>query len=167
MAHAASLSTISLLLLASGCSHGRATVGRNIHQDGRTAYRVGWLPPDWRRIHVKNEDLAFAHPDGGTIFAHATCERVEDAPLDVLANHMLFDIEIDREVSRTEMTLDGRKALRSTVIGELDGVPIEIDLVVLRKNGCVYDLGLIADRDTFPKRLADFDVFVHGFERLG
>jgi hypothetical protein len=40
--------------------------------------------------------------------------------------------------------LDGREALRSHVVAKLDGVPRELLLTVMKKDGCVYDFALVA-----------------------
>jgi hypothetical protein len=45
-------------------------------------------------------------------------------------------------------------------------VPIDLDLVVLKKDGCVYDMQLVAGRSVFVERDRDFDRLVTGFETL-
>lgn len=128
-------------------------------------YRVGALEGKWQRFTVNGGDVAFKHKDGGTIFANRMCKDVDDVPLDVLTNHLFFDMQVDREISREEITLAGRLALRTHVIAELDGVPVELDLVVVKKDGCTYDMALVADRDAFAARRGDFDRFLKGFDQ--
>jgi hypothetical protein len=130
-------------------------------------YRVGALEDDWRPFAAAGSDVAYKHKDGGTIFANRLCSSAEDVPLDVLTNHLFFDMKIAREISREEITLAGRAALRTHVIAELDGVPVELDLVVLKKDGCTYDMALVSDQNSYQDRRADFEVFLRGFERVG
>jgi hypothetical protein len=40
---------------------------------------------------------------------------------------------------------------------------VELDLVVLKKDGCTYDLQLIASASQLVRCQADFDRFVQGF----
>ena len=61
---------------------------------------------------------------------------------------------------------DGREALRTEVTAELDGVPIALDLVVLKKDGCLYDLQLAAAPATLSQRQPDFTNFVSAFSTL-
>jgi hypothetical protein len=132
--------------------------------NGTPQFRVGLLPPSWREVETKG-DLAFRSPEGGTIYANMECEKTEDAPLDVLANHLLFGVDVKHE-DRQEITLAGRKALRNRIEGEVDGVPVRLDTVVLMKNGCTYDLGLVAGPGDLSDQEAAFDRFIAGFETL-
>jgi hypothetical protein len=158
----ARFAVLSLLASAAACGAKSSFVGGTYHDDEAT-YRVGHLSHSWERVALSEGDLAFKHEQGGTILANATCAKANDAPLDVLANHLLFDLEQVEEVSRNEMTLDGRRALRVHVLAELDGVPVELDVVVLKKDGCTYDFVLIGGRDAFVERRADFENFFRGF----
>jgi hypothetical protein len=162
-AHAAPL----LLLAASlaGCGT-RGTLSGSLYRDGPLAFRIGALPAEWRRVQVGDGQLAFHHDDGGTILAHATCEARDDVSLDVLTNHLLFGVEEAREISRAPLSLDGRRALRTRIDGAVDGVPIALDLVVLKKDSCTYDLQLASSPDVFVRRQPDFERFFAGFARV-
>jgi hypothetical protein len=157
---------IALLALAAmpllGCaSHPAYRDG--VYSDGSVAFRTGPLPAEWRRARVHGGGVAFHHRRGGTVFANVLCDRPDDVPLDVLTNHLLFGIEEQREVSRQPLMLDGRAALRTRVDGKLDGVFVVLDLVVLKRDGCTYDLHLVAGPAAYPERKLDFDRFVEGF----
>lgn len=148
------------LLALSACA--APSFQNNVYRNGRVAYRIGELGEDWRRVLVQGGQLAFHHRDGGTISVAGWCKDLEDVPLDVLTNHLLFGVEVSRE-ERERITLDGRAALRTLVRGELDGVPIAMETVVSKKDGCTYDLQLIAGLSSFEKRQDDFERLVVGF----
>jgi hypothetical protein len=150
-----------LVPLALGCAIPRVT--DESYQDGHTAYRVGALGEQWRRRDVGGGNLAFVHPAGGTIVANATCAGIKDLPLDVLTRQELFGVEQKQEKRREVVTLDGRAALRTQWTGTLDGVPVAMDLVVLKKDACTYDLALVSAEEVFPARDEDFWRFVTGF----
>lgn len=154
------LSALCALLLA--CA-GAGQFINNVYSRGRVTYRVGALPVNWQLRHGKGADVVFLHRGGGTIAASAQCPSGEDVPLDVLTNHLLFGFESQQQLGRVLFTLDGRQALRTHLRGEFDGVPIELGLVVLKKDGCTYDLQLITAPDQFASRQRDFDAFVQGF----
>jgi hypothetical protein len=148
-------------LLLAGCASARL-VG-NVYRDGPLAFRVGALPPEWREVRAAEGPLAFHHRAGGSISAHAACESADDVPLDVLTNHLLIGFQPRHEIARRPVTLDGRAALDTRVDAALDGVPVALDLVVIKKDDCVYDFALVASREAFAARRPDFDRFVAGF----
>ncbi len=133
-------------------------------------YKIGTLSSPWRPLRLGGGQRAFHHPQGGAIFASASCNVSDaDAPLDVLTNHLLFQLQDIEEQGREPLTLDGRAALRTRVRATLDGVPIALELVVLKKDGCSVDLQLAASPATIASRRADFERFMRGFavERHG
>jgi hypothetical protein len=142
---------------------GGATFERGIYSDSEATYRVGPIEPGWRRAEVDDNDLAFYRDGVGTISVNATCDGYEDVPHAALVNHLLFGTT--RRQFRTEemVTLDGRGAYHVLVSAELDGVAMLIDAYVIKKDGCVYDLSLIASEVTHTATVAMFQQFVAGF----
>ena len=61
------------------------------------------------------------------------------------------------------MELSGRGALRQTVEGSLDGVPVVLDLVVVRKDGCVFDFYSVSPPGADPRVATDFEAFFGEF----
>ena len=126
-------------------------------------YHVEAPSPAWTRLAPDGQRIAFHHADGGTIAANVTCDKSDDVPLDVLTNHLLFGIEERREEARVPLTVDGRGALQTRLGGKLDGVTVALELVVLKKDGCTYDLLLIAKPSTVGAREPEFRRFVTSF----
>jgi hypothetical protein len=80
----------------------------------------------------------------------------------------LFDFTEQEVLSEELVPLDGREALRTHVVAKLDGVPREMVLVVLKKDGCVYDVALVAPRgDSFSRARPVFETLVAGFHAGG
>jgi hypothetical protein len=155
---------VVLTALLASCAGSRFDQG--IYRDMEVAYRVGPLGPGWNRVHLSGANLTFIHEGGGAILVNASCHGIKDLPLDVLTNQALFEVEGQREKSRDVMTLDGRAALRTRLSGSVDGVTVELDLVVMKKGRCTYDIQLVAGGDTFAAREQDFYNFVAGFHEL-
>lgn len=149
-------------LLLAGCV-GSGTFSGQVFRQGAVAYRVGTLPEGWTRSRSHGANLAFHHAQGGMLIVNGECPLQGDAPLDVLTNHLLFGVTAQKEIARTLFSLDGREALRTHLTGQLDGVPIELSLVVLKKDGCLYDFQLIAGPQQFAAREPAFHAFVAGF----
>jgi hypothetical protein len=161
-----------LLLLVFGAWFGAAcggpTFSQGIYDNGVVRYRVGQLGPGWERVEVQEGDaLAFFHQElGANVSVNATCQEYEDVPEAALFNHLLFGMR--ERVFRLEETLslDGRGALHAIVDVELDGVPVTLEVYMLKKDGCVYDMTLIASRQAFERARPGLARLVSGFHVL-
>lgn len=127
-------------------------------------FRVGALPTEWTRVALDGDRVVFHHAHGGTIAASGNCNGGEDAPLDVLANHLVFGVEPRRVLASEELRLDDRGALLQRIEGRLDGVPVAMTLVVIKKDGCIFDLTLVGARDAVARRAGDFRAFFRDFQ---
>lgn len=150
--------------LLGGC--GGASFAQGVYDDGTVRYRVGDVGGRWERVEVDDNDLAFTHRELGTISVNSTCDDYEDVPEQALMNHLLFGTRERNHKLDETVTLDGRGALHTVVELELDGVPLTLEIFVLKKDGCVYDLSLIAGRGSFERARPTFLSLVNGFEVL-
>ena len=64
---------------------------------------------------------------------------------------------------RETLFLDWREALHAVIDARLDGVPVVLDLYVIKRDGCVYDLSFAAPTSLYPLGRSDFGRFVAGF----
>ncbi len=72
--------------------------------------------------------------------------------------------ERQEQSQRSSSSLDGREALRSRYLARLDGVPVELELVVLKKDNCVFDFTYVAPPGAGRSRAwPDFDTLLAGF----
>ncbi len=156
-------SVLVLVVVAlSGCAGGFRD---GVFTKDDVRYRIG--PPDesvWRRVGFANDDLAWVNKSSGHVIAtNATCHDHGDPSLEVLTTHLLFGFA-DRELKeqKTEQ-LDGRESLHSKFEAKLDGVPIEIEIIVMKKNGCVHDFEYVAPLGHAVDQQAAFDRMVAGF----
>ncbi|MBI2027571.1 MAG: hypothetical protein HYS98_07215 [Deltaproteobacteria bacterium] len=63
----------------------------------------------------------------------------------------------------TEIRLDEREAQHTIATGKLDGVLIKMNIYVLRKNYCIYDLTYSAKINTYDVGVVEFERFVAAF----
>jgi hypothetical protein len=155
---------LALLLASAGCSG--ASLRDGVYADDQARYRVGDLPSRFEQVAVDNNDLAFHHRGDGTISVNATCTSYEDVPLSALVNHLLFETTERRFLVEETVTLDGRAARHVLVRAELDGVPIELELYVMKKDGCVIDLAHVRTTDASDAARELFRAFVARFALL-
>jgi hypothetical protein len=160
-------SRLSLSLLvgcAVGCSAG---LRDGVVTKGSLRYRVG--PPNsasWRKFSLHDNDAAWTARDSGHVMAvNSTCADHGDPSLDILTNHLVMGFTDRALDARAELTVDGRQALRSFYRARLDGVPVELELLVLKKNGCVHDFSYISPLGQKAALQADFDRLVQAFHQ--
>lgn len=150
-------------MLASACASSQ--FDGQVYRNGEMAFRVGSVPPTWRRIEAENTLLAFRDDRSeATVALNGRCGKDgDDVPLESLTHHLFLQFT-DREIVEQKLlSLDGRDALRTELVAELDGVPKHFTVFVLKKDGCVYDF-LFISKD--GKEVEDFERFVRGFATL-
>lgn len=159
-------SVIIVGLVGALCGCRGVLAGQTFTHEG-VSYRV--IQPEgreWRRVDFADNDLAWMSTTSPHVIAiNSTCTGHEDPPLDVLTNHLVFGFTDRETISRTPFMLDGRDALRTLVHAKLDGVPTSVELVVLKKNGCVHDftyISPIGNEGTYRK---EFEAMVSGFKQ--
>jgi hypothetical protein len=159
-----------VVLVLTACSGGPRYVRAGSSFDVRapaTRYHVGVLSESWRPLDVAAQnDLAFSAARlDAVVQANSRCDAADDdVPLESLTQHLLIGFTERQYSDEATQPMDDREARFTHVVAKLDGVSRELLLVVLKKDGCVYDLSLIAPHDgRFGMARPDFDAFVHAF----
>src|SRR5262249_26237917 len=102
-----------------------------------------------------------------TILVNARCRKPDDdTPLVALTNHLLMGSTEREFVSQATEPFDGREALHTHVKSKWDGVPMELDLFVMKKDGCIYDFVYLAAPTGFGEGSTSFEAVVKGFHTL-
>lgn len=149
-----------LLVLAAasfaGC--GSAHLEDGVYQDQHVHYRVQGPSDGWREVRVETANAAWLHDElGASLLVNSHCEGVQDAPLEALANHLLIGWTEREVVAERRLELSRREALEREVTAKLDGVPRRLMLLVLKKDGCVYDVVLSSSPGAFPRAKAAYE----------
>jgi len=132
---------------------------------GHLQYRVAAPDPaTWQQVKFAGNDLAWiARTSAHVLSVNATCEEHGDPGLEVLTNHLLFGFTEKELKTRQTKLIDGREALLSNYLAKLDGVPVEIDVAVLKKNDCVHDFIYISPPGRAAEHRAQFDRLLSEF----
>lgn len=152
-------------LVALGC--GGSNFDGHVFRRGDLAFQVGPIPPAWRSIDADGALLAFRDDRAeATVALNGRCGLDgDDVPLEALTHHLFLHFTDLTLLKQERFELAGRAALRSELTGSLDGVRMHYLVVVLKKNGCVYDFMLV-NADGKPSNQEAFEHFVAGFETL-
>jgi hypothetical protein len=150
---------MALSVMACGGQHFNGTV----YDDGKLHFRTGPIPTDWRQIEADGTLLAFHAEQGpATVALNGRCGvDGDDVPLASLTQHLFLQFTERQQRSQQELQLDGRAALRTDMVGKLDGVPKQFLVYVLKKDSCVYDFWRISEPSAGDA--APFEAFVKGF----
>src|SRR5262249_49239126 len=93
------------------------------------------------------------------------CDPTLDIPLPALTNQLLIGFTEREEVEEaSRVPRDGRESLRTHARAKLDGVPRELLIEGLKKDGCVDDFVLAArPGDSFATTRPAFDRVIASF----
>jgi hypothetical protein len=153
-----------LASLAAACS--ATHFDGQVYRDGNVGFRLEHVPEGWRQIESSHAGLTFRDDQrAATVAINGRCGKdADDVPLRSLTHHLFIQFT-ERNIDEQELIpLDGREALSTRMVAKLDGVPRHFHVVVLKKDGCVYDFWQIAHR---PQNPDGFLRFVQGFTTLG
>jgi hypothetical protein len=157
---------VVLLVLSAGCAY-HSTDAHAVCA-GKECYEVGPLGPEWKVVTQQDGMTGFFNAaNGGVILSNATCrDDAEATPLASLMDHLLVGYTERHERSSEVLSFSRREALRSVTDAKLDGVPVVLDLYVIKSNGCIFDLSYVAPTAGYELGLADFQHFLKGFFQL-
>jgi hypothetical protein len=163
------LGVVLLALAAAGCGgwvgHG-GTYYRHRGSGGTEAtYSFGSPGPAWRPLKEKGVQVAWYNDGlGAVIQIDSQCDRHGDSTLEQFTDHLRIDFREWEIVSQERLTMVERDAVHTVVLASIDGVKkTHMELYVVKKNGCLFDLHYIAPPHSFERGRGDFAQVVSGF----
>ncbi|HLB59605.1 MAG TPA: hypothetical protein VJL87_05945, partial [Bdellovibrionota bacterium] len=127
-------------------------------------YQVMKVNRGWATLVETLADVAYVNREtGATISLTSTCEKYKDIPLDQLMDNVLLGMSDAKKLKDEKFTLDEREALRVVLIANADGVPVKTQVIVMRKNFCIYDFIYTARPQNYDSQVNTFDQFVRSF----
>lgn len=154
------------MLAATGCHGWRGSNHYEARGNKEATYAFGEPGSGWRplRKDVPDVQVAWLNPElVGMIELHGQCEDQGDSSLEQYTDHLRIDWTEWNVIEQEQTRLAGRDALRTVVTAELDGVPRKMEMWVVKKNGCLFDLRYSTDPETFTRGLDDFRKVVQNF----
>jgi hypothetical protein len=160
----ASRPLVCLALLA-GCGAGDARFEGGVYRSGPVGFRVGEVPAGWAAVHVDSASLAYrdeAHR--ASVLVDGRCKaKDDDVPLLALTDHLVAGTTERAIASQETIPFDAREAMHTRMSAKLDGVPMDYDIFVLKKDSCVYDLVYVGQPGAMDAGVAPFERFVGTF----
>lgn len=101
---------------------------------------------------------------GNTISYLSECRANQSLPdLNVLEREAVAPLDAVKELRREQILFDGRAAILAEHAGTVDGVPVQLQTLVLSKNGCAYTLTYGGEKSVYPQEVAVFEAFRSSF----
>jgi len=115
-------------------------------------------------VSLSDVDVAWVRDSSGhTLSVSSMCQDYQEASLTALRRQQLVGFTDSERVEEREQMLDGRAALFSRWRAKLDGVPVELGLWTLKKDGCVYDFTYTSPNGAYDEQSQALARVVQGF----
>lgn len=120
---------------------------------------------NFKRIDPDNADHAWRNSKtGNTIAIISECSQTKDPELITLESESMEALSSAKILSSKTMAFNEREALRSMGEGNIDGVPVKIDVVNFKKSNCMYALTYFGKSTGFANDQTEFENFIKGFK---
>ncbi len=120
---------------------------------------ISTLSVDWMPVQIKNAEQAWIVPgEGSSLLIESDCRKHnQDVPLVGLTGQLLIGMTDQTLIEQKTIPFQNREALVSTYTLKLDGDRQKMHILVLKKDGCVFDVVLSTPESVYEKRLPDFE----------
>lgn len=110
-------------------------------------------------------DGAWKNPKNGNLISFLTdCQDESDPSLDSIVQGTLTGVSALKFEKTDSPTVQGREGRRTLASGKVDGVPTQVDLLVFKRDSCIYILSYVGVQSSFAENHAQFDRFISGFK---
>ena len=153
---------IGLMLSCAGC----VTVNLGGAGGGKRASGVAYVAPvpPFEKDARDDVDAAWKNQKNGNVISFLSdCKDPSDPPLDHITSGVLSGLADLHYESQTDLTFQSRGARRSVATGKVDGVPTRIDMLVFKRNQCIYILNYVGVQSVFDQNTREFENFLRGF----
>ncbi len=118
----------------------------------------------FRKDDNKQVDASWKHPRSGNSIAFLSdCKDPSDPSLDNIVQGVINGLSELKVESKETVTVQGREGRRVLASGKVDGVPSLIDLLVFKRNQCIYILTNVGVKPAFSENRGDFARFIESF----
>lgn len=137
--------------------------GNNKERERSKSIKINAPSVNYENYDSKNIDQGWIHSKNGTTISYLSdCTESNDVSLKQMEITALGGLQNLKIIEQSDLTFAERKALRTHAQGEVDGVIVDVDLLLIKKNGCRYTFTLTGFPQTFSQAKSDFNQFLKG-----
>jgi hypothetical protein len=152
-------------ILLNSCVTPRGVLQDRNFKKRETQYRIGDPGKNWRRLSLKDADLAWINElSRSTLLVNSQCKEAKDVPLTALTVQLLIGMTEQNIESQRVLPWSDREALETVVTAKIDGIFRKLSIFVLKKDGCVYDIIFAAPSHFFDKEVLAYQVIRDQFD---
>jgi hypothetical protein len=129
--------TVCLAAVLWGCVSVRLPGQKEVVKS--THIQSSFKSSQYEKLNVQWADEAWKHKKTGAVISYFS-ECGTDPSLDSLLNEALLALDKYEIKSSQEVTFNSRLAIERTVVGTIDGVPVNLEILVFKKDSCNYTL---------------------------
>ncbi len=156
--------TVTLVLMAFIASCVSIDISKN---NVKKAQGVNFRPPDlpFKKIESDDIDVGWRNDkNGNTITVLSDCENPYDPSLANIEEGVVSGLQELKKINSKESMYNGRASRQSVFTGTVDGIPTKINLMIFKKNNCIYVLSFLALIQHYNHDEAKFQTFLQRFE---
>lgn len=113
---------------------------------------------------LEDVDAAWKNESNGNSISYVSdCKDSTDPSLEYIVTGLLGGVSGVKRESDETVTVQGREGKRVLASGKVDGVPTLIDMLVFKRNQCIYILSYVGVKAAFQMDQSAFNKFVEGF----
>ena len=117
------------------------------------------------RMERTDVDGAWRNDKNGNVISYLSdCKDPGDPSLDAIVSGVVAGLAELNYDSKESVTILGREGRRVLASGKVDGVPSLIDLLVFKRNHCIYILTQVGVKTAFNADRGQFSRFINGFQ---
>lgn len=134
---------------------------------GIKATEIEFVAPAEPFTEIKSESMDRAwlsSKTANTISFISDCNNPSDPSLEQIQNETWAVMTKLNVVDSKNFIYNGREAISTTAIGEVDGVPVQMQVLVFKKNNCSYTLNYGGVSKYFDSEIEYFNSFIKKFK---
>lgn len=150
-----------LVFILCSCVSVSVATKKSVHATG-VSYGAPALP--FERTSGDNVDAIWRNPKNGNAISYLSdCGDDSDPPLPSIESGVLSGLFPYTYQSQSDQKFEGRAARRVQVTGHVDGVPSVVDLLIFKKNSCIFILSYVGTEQYHAADMQRFDKFISRF----
>lgn len=113
----------------------------------------------------ENLDHVWKNPRNGNSISYLSeCTDTTDPDLETVQQGILRSVQKLQIISSDTIEYNDREALHTHARGKVDGVGTDMELLIFKKNGCIYTLNYVGVSKHFDSNQKTFAEFIKTFK---
>ena len=122
-------------------------------------------PNPFQQIESDDIDVGWRNnKNGNTITVVSDCENPYDPSLQNIEDGVVSGLQELEKLNTKKSMYNARASRQSVFTGTVDGIPTKVNLMIFKKNNCIYVLSYLAVIQHYDHDEANFQTFLRGFE---